>query len=224
MDCIPSETKASYLSGCARMECKIGLATTLEATHVQIQIELLTSCHGNLRSHVERVVQPVSDEAFYQCICNDDSAESSSNLNARRKSNSSGMDSTTQQKIEEDFDTEDLIDQQASQRVRELRKRARDEAQHLQNQRITTIERAMALAKRVCDVLTKTQKDSLDFDGCGNIRLQLVSIEAEAKLTDTVSVSALDETVSNVRNALEQRSCDDTSRTRHAIRPQYCQQ
>lgn len=201
----------------------------------QIRVELLTNCRNSLISHIERVVQPVSDDAFYQFLNKQDTEDSLKSLSRKRE------DSCQFEHEEKDglgdFDTEDLIDQQASQRARELRKSARDEAQHLRDLRIAVIDRATSLAKRQVDVLTKSQqKNNNPRNGKDPDTLQRVSDEASARLNDirdnvnmlceslqkqgressvTVSVSSLDETVSNVRNALE--NPHDTSKTGQAI-------
>ena len=203
----------------------------------RIHLALLTACRDSLLSHIERVVEPVSDEAFYQFTNNQDAEESMKSLSRRKDT----CQSEPESKVDlDDFDVEDLVDQQASLRARELRKNARDEAQHLRDLRIRVIDRATSLAKRQVEVLTKPEQNNIipltGNEDDSNTLLQQVSDEAGAKLSDirdhvnmlcaslqkqgresriAASVSSLDETVSNVRNALE--NPQDTSKTSQAI-------
>lgn len=200
----------------------------------RIQVALLTDCRDSLLSHVERVVEPVSDEAFYQFINDGDTKDSLKSLLKRQDLCKLGP---VHEDHLGDFDVEELVDQQASQRARDLRKSARDEVQHLRDLRIAVIDRATSLAKRQVDVLTKHQQNIIPQSAkhSNNIQLQEVSNEADAKLSGirdhvnlvcaslqqgresniTCSVSSLDETVSNVRNALE--IPPNTSKTSRAI-------
>ncbi|GAX16078.1 hypothetical protein FisN_20Hh246 [Fistulifera solaris] len=193
-------------------------------------VQLLTACRDSLLSHIERVVEPVSEEAFFQFVNNEDPSKSEGLQLKSKKQDKQSL--TTNSDARYEFDVEDLIDEQASLRARELRKSARDEARQLQDLRIAVIDRATSLAKRQVDVLTNhPENNSAQIENVSSALLQKVSNEADAKLNDireqvsvlcsslqkhaqngvASSVSSLDETVSNVRHGLEMQINSKTS-------------
>ncbi|GAX28926.1 hypothetical protein FisN_20Lh246 [Fistulifera solaris] len=197
-------------------------------------VKLLTACRDSLLSHIGRVVEPVSDEAFFQFV-NNEVLSKSEGLQLKPKEQDKQQSVSTNSDARYEFDVEDLIDEQAFLRVRELRKSARDEARQLQDLRIAVIDRATSLAQRQVDVLTKHPNDnSAPIENVSSALLKKVSNEADAKLIDireqvsvlcsslqkhaqnsvASSISSLDETVSNVRHGLEMQI---SSKTRQAI-------
>jgi gas vesicle protein len=229
------DAAASAINLCFEKEMSKLQDTLTDEEAARHYLQLLSACRDSLLSHIERVVEPVSDEAFFQFVNNEDPSELEHLHLKSKKQGKQSVSINNDPRYE--FDVEDLIDEQASVRAKELRKSARDEARQLQDLRIAVIDRATSLAKRQVDLLiTKHPKNkSAPIENVSSAHMQKVSNEADAKLNEireqvsvlcsslqkharnavASSVSSLDETVSNVRRGLEIPA--NSSKTSQAI-------
>jgi hypothetical protein len=102
---------------------------------------LLQECVASLQKNLDRIVQPISDEAFHVYV-------------KRNNNDDDGMDETTTAPAaravddDEEYDEEDLLDPEALQRVKELREAARAQAASVQAVRRQVLDQAVELAQR----------------------------------------------------------------------------
>lgn len=99
---------------------------------------LLEAIGTNLKAHLERVVQPLDDEAYHvyvhRCLKGGDDVTPTNNK------------ATTVE--ENEFDEQELIDEDALKRVQELRQQVREQATKVQLVRDAVLEKAVDLAER----------------------------------------------------------------------------
>ena len=105
---------------------------------------LLQECGNSLKRNIERIVQPVTDEAFHVFVKrNDDNDEDDGT-----KTEDAGDSYETTNEEEEEYDEEDLLDPEAVQRVKELRQKIRAQAASVQKVRQEVLEQAVTIGQR----------------------------------------------------------------------------
>jgi hypothetical protein len=136
----------------------------------QLQLQqLLKDCQNSLSTNIQRIVQPVSDEAFHTYVYqqqqttnnnNDEHADenNSSNNNNSKESSLSNISSTSKQE-QPVWDEDDLMDPLAHERVQELRRQVRSEAQKVQTQQQAVLAKAVAVAERQVQLLVRTNRN-----------------------------------------------------------------
>lgn len=134
----------------------------LSATSNDTLLLLRQECSVSLQRHLQRVVQPVSDEAFHvyvrDCIGVDDDDAG----------NDSDEEQTSMDMINDDydFDEEDLLDVEYLQKVQALRQQVRERAQQVQTLQSSVVEQSVQLATRQVNLLVtdRPQTQSVDED------------------------------------------------------------
>jgi hypothetical protein len=126
-----------------------------------IQQELLNECSNSLCKQIQKIVQPISDEAFHTYL-----SQYSDRYNyVGRSSHEHTMDTCSSHPTAESssihlavedvtFTDEELRDHAAMQRVQELRQQVRDKVQSLLSLRQSTIQRAISITERQVAVLS----------------------------------------------------------------------
>ena len=110
---------------------------------------LFSDCSNSLCHQIQKIVQPISDEAFHTYVSryNDQSTATTGN-------DASCERDTARTAVEDlPFSDDELMDHVAVKRVRELRQQVRDQAQRLQQVRQSTLQRAIAITERQVAVL-----------------------------------------------------------------------
>ena len=105
---------------------------------------LLQECGNSLQRHIERIVQPVTDEAFHVYIKHNDDNEKDDGMD--KDESGEGTESMIDE--EEEYDEEDLLDPEAMQKVQELRQHIRAQAASVQQVRQEVLEQAVAVGQR----------------------------------------------------------------------------
>jgi len=116
-----------------------------DATDDAVQRKLLVDCSNSLSYTILSAVQPVSDEAFHVYLSQykDDKLTPPSD-----ESESLVEPESPTLPTDFEFEEEELMDQQAEQRVQELRNQVRAKAAKIQSLRASTLDRAVAVAER----------------------------------------------------------------------------
>jgi hypothetical protein len=162
---------------------------------------LLTDCSNSLERNIQKIVQPVSDEAYHVYL-------------SRYKDNipnfptSEGVDAseTTMTNVVEDmeddcFEEEDLLDQVAVARVQELRQQVRDQAARMVQLRNDTLRRAVALTERQVKLWEKQHATPTSFHD--NDAVTALLEQNKAALEDmTLSFSNLHQTLQETGSVL----------------------
>ena len=105
---------------------------------------LLQECGNSLKRNIERIVQPVTDEAFHVYVKRNDDNDKDDGT----KTEDAGDSYETTNEEEEEYDEEDLLDPEAVQRVKELRQKIRAQAASVQKVRQEVLEQAVTIGQR----------------------------------------------------------------------------
>jgi hypothetical protein len=127
------------------------LDTKVSANSDPVFRKLLSDCSNSLTVKIQKIVQPVSDEAFHVYLTRykDDrlSCPSENEYIASGKEEQT-EDATALSATSVEFDEEELIDQVAVARVQELRQQVREQASTVLKLRAETLRRAVSLTER----------------------------------------------------------------------------
>jgi hypothetical protein len=116
--------------------------------------QVLTDYSNSMTRKIKKCMQPISDEEFdiYVSRFRDDQIscpfESGSETTAMSADATDMVKRDNMAAVKDEFDEEELIDQAAAIRVRELRREVRDRVAAIQALRETTLEQAMAWVER----------------------------------------------------------------------------
>jgi hypothetical protein len=128
---------------------------------MQLQ-QLLKDCQNSLSTNIQRIVQPVSDEAFHTYVYqqqqtnnNDENADENSS-NQTKEASLTKSKSVQEQPV---WDEDDLMDPVALERVQELRRQVRTEAAKVQTQQQAVLAKAVAVAERQVQLLVRTNRN-----------------------------------------------------------------
>ena len=191
---------------------------------------LLKRAQESLVSHVQRLVEPVSDAAYHEHlqrnIVEDDSDDSE-------------QESDDDEPISDDeFEEEELLDREVLQRARVLRQQVREASERASKLRSSVTDRAVSVAQREAALLVgPTNKPMKPYDAAAMARrleqpfsgekseklmemeeslksLTLSLQEMDGKVPDTMET--LQETIDTIQMAMEQGT--SLSQTERAIR------
>lgn len=132
-----------------------------------LAIQLYSDCSNSLCNQIQKIVQPISDEAFHTYLSrfNDKytAAPPSTDHDAGRSDTRTAV-------ADVQFTDDELMDHVAMKRVRELRQQVRDQAQRLQQVRQSTLQRAISITERQVEVLllrssSSNHQDDSNSDG-----------------------------------------------------------
>lgn len=156
---------------------------------------LLQSAHVSLTSHVTRLVEPLSDEAYHQhvkrnIVQDDDDDESVDQVSDEEEDVISDVE----------FEEEELVDQEVLQRARALRQQVREASERVGKLRASVTERAVSVAQREATLLVGPPRVALEpFDAQATAqRLQSYSGEKSDKLVE------MEESLKNLTTSLEE--------------------
>jgi hypothetical protein len=144
---------------------------------IRQQQQLYQDCDRSLTDHLERLVQPVSDEAFHAYLArykDDWIASVEEELLVQQQQLTQTTPSVDAP--DDDDDDEALMDHNALLRVQELRQQVREQAAAIVTLRNATLERSVALAERQLQLLwqknTVKSSSSCTTDQDGNLALR----------------------------------------------------
>jgi hypothetical protein len=143
----------------------------LQKEQQQLQLQqLLKDCQNSLSANIQRIVQPVSDEAFHMYVYqqqqqqteNDENEHENSNNKQSSSSSKSHVSTTTIKPVvtveEPVWDEDDLMDPLALERVQALRHQVRTSAAKVQTQQQAVLAKAVAVAERQVQLLVRTRQ------------------------------------------------------------------
>jgi hypothetical protein len=160
--------------------------TAILANQQKLQLQqLLKDCQNSLSTNIQRIVQPVSDEAFhtyvYQTASNNNNDE---NADENTKEASLTKKVSTKQEDPE-WEEDDLMDPLALERVQELRRQVRTEAAKVQTQQQAVLAKAVAVAERQVQLLVRTNRNkNKKNEGNTNQSANEVPPESVAKIQE----------------------------------------
>jgi hypothetical protein len=160
--------------------------TAILANQQKLQLQqLLKDCQNSLSTNIQRIVQPVSDEAFhtyvYQTASNNTNDE---NADENTKEASLTKKVSTKQEDPE-WEEDDLMDPLALERVQELRRQVRTEAAKVQTQQQAVLAKAVAVAERQVQLLVRTNRNkNKKNEGNTNQSANEVPPESVAKIQE----------------------------------------
>lgn len=149
-----SDVEAAYQAMDQRMQRSISKC----GVDNQEQHRLLQECHNNLRRNIERIVEPVSDEAFHVYVKRNDDAENAVAKAEAEEENDDDME-YDEEDDDTEYDEEDLLDPEAIRRVQELRQQIRSQAASVQAIRNQVLDQAIVLGQRQVNFLQGSGKD-----------------------------------------------------------------
>jgi hypothetical protein len=120
---------------------------------------LLTDCSNSLERNIQKIVQPISDEAYHLYLSRfKDSIPTFPSSELVDAAATEGTITNVIEDIEEEcFEEEDLLDQVAVARVQELRQQVREQAARMVQLRCETVRRAVTLTERQVQLWEKQQ-------------------------------------------------------------------
>ena len=150
--------------------------TRTNSSNLQNQQQLYTDLSNSLCKQIQKIVQPISDEAFHAYLSqyNDSyitrlpAKENTGILSGSQ--DDVGISSSSKVALEEvSFSDEELRDHVAMKRVQELRQQVREKVHGLQELRQSTLQRAISITERQAAVLAwrsqiRHSKNVMDSD------------------------------------------------------------
>ena len=150
--------------------------TRTNSSNLQNQQQLYTDLSNSLCKQIQKIVQPISDEAFHAYLSqyNDSyitrlpAKENTGILSGSQ--DDVGISSSSKVALEEvSFSDEELRDHVAMKRVQELRQQVREKVHGLQELRQSTLQRAISITERQAAVLAwrsqiRHSKNAMDSD------------------------------------------------------------
>jgi hypothetical protein len=182
----------------------------LQKQQQQLQLQkLLKDCQNSLSANIQRIVQPVSDEAFHMYVYQQQTDENSD----ENKSKEASL--TTKKPVPDPaWEEDDLMDPLALERVQELRRQVRTEAAKVQTQQQAVLAKAVAVAERQVQLLVRTNRNKnqqehpvSDTTGGGGGTENQVPPESVAKIQEmqtclTTMTTALQQTEQDLPDKL----------------------
>ena len=134
--------------------------TRTDSSNLQNRQQLYTDLSNSLCKQIQKIVQPISDEAFHTYLSqyNDSyitrlSAKENTGIQSGSQDDV-GISSSSKVALEEvSFSDEELRDHVAMKRVQELRQQVREKVHGLQELRQSTLQRAISITERQAAVL-----------------------------------------------------------------------
>ena len=135
--------------------------TRTNSSNLQNQQQLYTDLSNSLCKQIQKIVQPISDEAFHTYLSqyNDSyithlSAKENTGIQSASQDDVGISSSSSKVALEEvSFSDEELRDHVAMKRVQELRQQVREKVHGLQELRQSTLQRAISITERQAAVL-----------------------------------------------------------------------
>ena len=194
---------------------------------------LLSQAKDSLTNHLERLVEPISDEEYHMYLHRNDVIE-------EEEEEEEEMDEESEEEpiSDDEYDPEELLDKEVLQRARVLRQQVRDASERVSQLRRSVTDRAVSVAQCEAALLVgppSRENKRYDADAMAEQLQQPFSgkkseklIEMEESLTNLTSclkememkvpdvMEALQETIDTIHLALEQGT--SLSQTERAIR------
>ena len=150
--------------------------TRTNSSNLQNQQQLYTDLSNSLCKQIQKIVQPISDEAFHEylsqyndCYITRLSAKENTGIQSGSQDDV-GISSSSKVALEDvSFTDEELRDHVAMKRVQELRQQVREKVHGLQELRQSTLQRAISITERQAAVLAwrsqiRHSKNAMDSD------------------------------------------------------------
>jgi len=171
-----------------------------KGSSVELQ-HLLQECEHSLVQNIQRVVQPVTDEAFHMYVYQQKQQEEETK--------------TPDDSIDDDIDPEELVDQEAWKRVQELRSQVREKATSVQVLRDEICNQAVDLAQRQVKLMsteTTSMNEEMMNVSDNAAREKLQEMEHSLKIMQTAlqqtqdglpdKLSSLQDTIAAIEHSL----------------------
>jgi hypothetical protein len=124
---------------------------------------LLNNASESLKNHMERLVQPITDEVYHKHLHRFDIPE-------QEEEEEEEMDEESEEEIisDDEYDQEELLDIQVLERARVLRQQVREASERVDQLRSFVTDRAVSVAQREAALLVGSRETNNNNNNCYN--------------------------------------------------------